>query len=170
MLLSLLQVLESFVISWLVDVRYVVFSPPFDVASLTNSHYAKTRSGHIFSPYVPDESVTSIVIDVDLDELVLCAVEVERKREECGADDGDGATLEALADTFAACALSNNLSAPMLMPQPTCQSSVAPSFAQVSPLNLQPNTQAKCRQSRKRTTLQKNENSGTSGCAPKLAD
>jgi hypothetical protein len=156
MSLSLLQVLESFVISWLlVDVRYVVFSPPFDVASLTISHYAKTRSGHIFSPYVPDESVTSIVVNVNLDELVLRVVEVERKREECGADDADGATLEALADTFAACTLSNNLSTPTLMSQATSQPLVAPSSAQVSPLNLQPNTQAKCGQPCKRTAHSK---------------
>jgi hypothetical protein len=41
MLLSLLQVLESFVISWLlVDMQYMVFSPPFNVALLMFSHYA----------------------------------------------------------------------------------------------------------------------------------
>jgi hypothetical protein len=155
MLLSLLQVLKSFVISWLLVDVYVVFSPPFDVALLTVFHYAKTHSGHILSPYVPDKSVTSIIIDVNLDELVLHAVEVEHKCEECGADDADGATLEALADTFAACALSNNLSAPMLMPQPTSQSLVAPSSAQVSPGNLQPNTKAKCSQPCKHTTHSK---------------
>jgi hypothetical protein len=120
---------------------------------------------------VPDEKVTSIVIDVDLDDLVLRAVEVERKREECGADDADGATLEALADDFAACMLSNGLSMPTLTPQPTSLPPATPSSLQVSPSNLHPDTEAKRGRPRKRTTHSKkkkvkHERLGAEICRP----
>jgi hypothetical protein len=119
------------------------------------SYCTKTRSGRVFSPYVPDENVTSIVVDVDLDELVLRAVEVERQREECGADDADGATLEALSDTFTACTLSQDFSVPTAESQPTSESLAAPSLSQASHLNLQSNIESKRSRPRKRTTHSK---------------
>jgi len=104
--------------------RAVSCSIPFHcqgVFLLLVIYFTKTRSGRIFSPFLPEEDVISIVTEVDLDELVLRAVEVERKRETSGVDDADDVVLEYLESAFAVCTLSK--APPQPPPTPVASSS-----------------------------------------------